>query len=145
MHGPVHGQELRRKEIVFSAFRAHNSCHIFTLALSNNRRSRAWDSHDTTSRIISRRNVTQERSTAGPASIADTPEKRSAILNLLERARQNNNLHVKGMNPFDLKASFNSALSDAALKLVKNTNYGPARKRELVQRDVFINVQFVTQ
>src|ERR1051325_8354183 len=45
----------------------------------------------------------------GPASIADTPEKRSAILNLLERARQNNNLHVKGMNPFALKASFNSS------------------------------------
>jgi len=37
-----------------------------------------------------------------------------------------------------------SALSDAALKLVKNTNYGPARNRGLVQRDVFINVQFVT-
>ena len=44
----------------------------------------------------------------GPAIIADTPEKRSAILNLLERARQNNNLHVNGMNPFELKASFNS-------------------------------------
>jgi hypothetical protein len=44
----------------------------------------------------------------GPAIIADTPEKRSAILNLLERARQNNNLHINGMNPFDLKASFNS-------------------------------------
>ena len=44
----------------------------------------------------------------GPATIADTPEKRSAILNLLERARQNNNLHINGMNPFDLKASFNS-------------------------------------
>jgi hypothetical protein len=36
-----------------------------------------------------------------------------------------------------------SALSDAALNLVKNTNYGPARNRERVQRDVFINVQFV--
>jgi len=45
----------------------------------------------------------------GPATIADTPEKRSAILNLLERARLNNNLHVAGMNPFDLKASFNSS------------------------------------
>jgi hypothetical protein len=30
------------------------------------------------------------------------------ILNLLERARQNNNLHINGMNPFYLKASFNS-------------------------------------
>jgi len=47
----------------------------------------------------------------GPATIADTPEKRSAILNLLERARQNNNLHVSGMNPFDLKASINSNAS----------------------------------
>src|SRR5690349_987393 len=45
----------------------------------------------------------------GPATVADTPEKRSAILNLLERARQNNNLHVSGMKPFDLKASFNSS------------------------------------
>src|ERR1043165_5652561 len=45
----------------------------------------------------------------GPATVADTPEKRSAILNLLERARQNNNLHVAGMNPFTLKASFNSS------------------------------------
>jgi hypothetical protein len=44
----------------------------------------------------------------GPATIADTPEKRSAILNLLERVRQNNNLHVSGMKPFDLKVSFNS-------------------------------------
>jgi hypothetical protein len=37
-----------------------------------------------------------------------------------------------------------SALSDAALKLVKNTNYGRMRNRELVQRDVFVNVQFVS-
>lgn len=44
----------------------------------------------------------------GPATIADTPEKRSAILNLLERARQNNHLHVSGMKPFALKASFDS-------------------------------------
>lgn len=36
-------------------------------------------------------------------------------------------------------------VSESSWKLVKNTNYGPARKRELVQRDVFINVQFVTQ
>src|SRR5215467_12885725 len=45
----------------------------------------------------------------GPTTIADTPEKRSVILNLLERARQNNNLHVNGMKPFYLKASFNSS------------------------------------
>ena len=44
----------------------------------------------------------------GRATIADTPEKRSTILNLLERARQNNNLHMNGMNAFDLKVSFNS-------------------------------------
>src|ERR1043165_2437935 len=43
----------------------------------------------------------------GSATVADTPEKRSAIINLLERARQNNNLHINGMNPFNLKASFN--------------------------------------
>jgi len=43
----------------------------------------------------------------GSAIVADTPEKRSAIINLLERARQNNNLHINGMNPFNLKASFN--------------------------------------
>jgi hypothetical protein len=51
----------------------------------------------------------------GPTTIADTPEKRSAVLNLLERARQNNNLHVNGMKPFDLKASFNSSGSDGNL------------------------------
>src|ERR1051326_2119771 len=47
----------------------------------------------------------------GPTTIADTPEKRSAILNLLERARQNNSLHVSGMSPFDLKATFNASAS----------------------------------
>ena len=39
--------------------------------------------------------------------------------------------------------SSDPALSEAALQLVKKTNYGPTRSRELVQRDVFINVQFV--
>src|SRR5690349_24542320 len=43
----------------------------------------------------------------GSAIVADTPEKRSAIINLLERARQNNNLHINRMNPSNLKASFN--------------------------------------
>ena len=42
------------------------------------------------------------------ATVADTPEKRASILNLLERARQNNNLHMNGMNAFKLKVSFNS-------------------------------------
>ena len=36
-----------------------------------------------------------------------------------------------------------AVLSDAALNLVKNTNYGPVRNRERIQRNVFINVQFV--
>jgi len=36
-----------------------------------------------------------------------------------------------------------SVLSKAALNLVMNTNYGPTRNRVGVQRDVFINVQFV--
>ena len=50
----------------------------------------------------------------GPVEVADTPDKRSAILPLLERARQNNNLHIKGMAPFHLKASFNVVDSDPA-------------------------------
>ncbi len=37
-----------------------------------------------------------------------------------------------------------SPISDAALQLVKNTNYGPSRAGRRVQRDVFINVQFTT-
>ena len=37
-----------------------------------------------------------------------------------------------------------SPISDAALLLVKNTNYGPSRAGRRVQRDVFINVQFAT-
>jgi len=37
-----------------------------------------------------------------------------------------------------------SPISDAAFRLVKNTNYGPSRAGRRVQRDVFINVQFTT-
>jgi hypothetical protein len=48
----------------------------------------------------------------GPVEVADSPEKRSAVLGLLERARKNNNLHIKGMAPFHLKASFNVVGSD---------------------------------
>jgi hypothetical protein len=48
----------------------------------------------------------------GPAEVADTPEKRGAILALLERARHNNNLHIKGMPSFHLKASFSVVGSD---------------------------------
>ena len=40
---------------------------------------------------------------------ADTPEKRAAALNLLERARQNTDLHGLSSAPFALKASFDSA------------------------------------
>lgn len=40
---------------------------------------------------------------------ADTPEKRAAALNLLERARQNTDLHGLSSAPFVLKASFDSA------------------------------------
>ena len=50
----------------------------------------------------------------GPVEVADSPDKRSAVLNLLERARQNNNLHIKGMAPFHLKASFNALGSNAS-------------------------------
>ena len=33
---------------------------------------------------------------------------------------------------------------DAAVQLVKNTNYGASRAGRRVQRDVFINMQFTT-
>ncbi len=42
----------------------------------------------------------------GPVQIADTSGKRAAILTLLERARQNNNLHAPGAAAYDLKVSF---------------------------------------
>jgi hypothetical protein len=45
----------------------------------------------------------------GPVQIADTPDKRAAILALLERARQNDNLHAPAGSPFDLKVSFVSS------------------------------------
>src|SRR5579872_2535965 len=44
----------------------------------------------------------------GPAVVPDTPEKRAAVLDLLERARQNSAMHAPGMAPFDIKVSFNS-------------------------------------
>jgi hypothetical protein len=50
----------------------------------------------------------------GPVQVADSPDKRSAILGLLERARQNNNLHISGMAPFHLRASFTIVGSDPA-------------------------------
>src|SRR5947209_12622425 len=39
---------------------------------------------------------------------ADTPEKRAAALNLLERARQNTDLHGQSSAPYILKVSFDS-------------------------------------
>ena len=44
----------------------------------------------------------------GPALVPNTPEKRVAVLDLLERARQNSAMHAPGMTPFNLKVSFNS-------------------------------------
>jgi Gram-negative bacterial TonB protein C-terminal len=49
----------------------------------------------------------------GPTVVPDTPEKRAALLNLLERARQNSAMHTPGMAPFTLKASFNSTGGDS--------------------------------
>ena len=48
-----------------------------------------------------------ELATSG-VQTADTPEKRAAALNLLERARQNTDLHGLSSAPFVLKASFDS-------------------------------------
>jgi hypothetical protein len=45
----------------------------------------------------------------GAIQIADTSDKRAAILTLLERARQNNNLHAPGAAPYDLKVSFQTS------------------------------------
>jgi hypothetical protein len=55
----------------------------------------------------------------GPALVPDTPEKRALLLNLLERARQNNAMHTPGTAPFTLKVSFNSTGNGS-----KNTGYG---------------------
>jgi hypothetical protein len=44
----------------------------------------------------------------GPTAIPDTPQKREALLNLLEHARQNNGMHTPGTAPFAMKVSFNS-------------------------------------
>lgn len=54
----------------------------------------------------------------GPTVVPDTPEKRALLLNLLERARQNNAMHTPGTAPFDMKVSFNST-GDS-----HNTGYG---------------------
>lgn len=44
----------------------------------------------------------------GAIGVADTPEKRASALALVERARQNSNLHSPGSQPFELRASLNS-------------------------------------
>jgi hypothetical protein len=43
----------------------------------------------------------------GPARVVDAPEERASVLSLVERARQNNNLHMQGGAPYELKVSFN--------------------------------------
>lgn len=45
---------------------------------------------------------------AGPARIVVAPEERSAILSLIEHARQNNNLHAQDGAPYELRVSFNA-------------------------------------
>jgi len=49
----------------------------------------------------------------GPTVVPDTPEKRTVLLNLLERARQNSAMHTPGMAPFSIKVSFNSTGGDS--------------------------------
>jgi hypothetical protein len=44
----------------------------------------------------------------GPTVIPDTPQKRDAMLGLLEHARQNNGMHAPGSPAFAMKVSFNS-------------------------------------
>ena len=49
----------------------------------------------------------------GPTVIPDTPEQRTLLLNLLERARQNSAMHTPGTAPFNIKVSFNSTGGDS--------------------------------
>jgi hypothetical protein len=44
----------------------------------------------------------------GPIQVTDTPERRALVLGLLERARQNNAMHVPGGAPFTIKSTFDS-------------------------------------
>ncbi len=55
----------------------------------------------------------------GPTVVPNSPEQRAAVLNLLERARQNSAMHTPGMSPFSIKVSFNSVGRDA-----RNQGYG---------------------
>jgi hypothetical protein len=45
----------------------------------------------------------------GPTKVLDTPQDRSAILELVERARQNFDMHAAGTPPFELKVSFDAS------------------------------------
>ena len=45
----------------------------------------------------------------GATQVPDTPEERSAVLTLLERARQNSDLHAAGSAAFDLRVTFNAS------------------------------------
>lgn len=44
----------------------------------------------------------------GATVVPDTPQQRTLVLDLLERARQNSAMHAPGTAPFTLKVSFNS-------------------------------------
>ncbi len=44
----------------------------------------------------------------GATFVPDTPQQRALVLSLVERARQNSDLHMATMAPFTLKLSFNS-------------------------------------
>jgi hypothetical protein len=49
----------------------------------------------------------------GPTVVPNTPEQRTLVLNLLERARQNSAMHTPGTTPFSIKVSFNSIGGDS--------------------------------
>lgn len=45
----------------------------------------------------------------GATQVPSTPEERSAVLSLLERARQNSDLHAAGSAPFSLRVNFSAS------------------------------------
>ncbi len=45
----------------------------------------------------------------GPAQVSATADERASVLNLVERARQNNSFYTPGGAPYDLKLSFTSS------------------------------------
>src|SRR5579871_5504462 len=45
----------------------------------------------------------------GPTKVLNTPQDRSAIMDLIERARQNFDMQAGGTPPYDLKVSFDAA------------------------------------